>query len=465
MSGRYTKAADSPWLEGVVEVQFEDEIRPGSVLVRSGQAGALSDMASSAFPEKVGAILRQYGILQAAASFQTSPDEADRLYEEARKRGVPLPHQHSFVTLQFPRDADTGRIARELDEQPGVVRAVPVPISLPPQDPLLGSTDQLKRKKNSPLELQWYIFRCKADAAWQTSRGRGVVVANLDWGFDVTHVDLAANIDPSKAFNSVDSSSNVSQGAAVAHGTAATSLIGAAANGVGLVGFAPEATLWTIQANISGVPAGGQAQDAKRWVDAIEWVRNKASGGPRVVMNIEAQTGNLGNYEMVPSFNLAIQYAIAWDIVVCLAAGNGNRDAGRDDQAPPQAIPDSGAIVVGATRYSSAQNIRWAGSNWGGRVTIFAPGDPVHDVSASDNGGWENLFGGTSGATPKVAGTAALMLAANPALTPHEVRQILRDTATPLAAEPGKPPGHFLDSHAAVCKAAALAAPAGSAAD
>lgn len=178
-----------------------------------------------------------------------------------------------------------------------------------------------------------------------------------------------------------------------------------------------------------------------------------------MVINLEAQTGTLGNYEMVPSFRLAIQYAMAWGIVVCLAAGNGNRDAGRDDQTPPQQIPDTGSIVVGATRFDAVDNIRWSLSNWGARVTVYAPGDPSHDVTANDTGGWDNQFGGTSGATPKVAGTVALMLAVNPALTCADIRKILIETGTPLMVAPGEPPGVFLDSMAAVCNALELVAP------
>jgi Subtilase family len=46
---------------------------------------------------------------------------------------------------------------------------------------------------------------------------------------------------------------------------------------------------------------------------------------------------------------------------------------------------------------------------------------------------YTDKFSGTSAATPMVSGIAALMLSANPALTWAEVRQILRDTAIPIA--------------------------------
>jgi serine protease AprX len=62
---------------------------------------------------------------------------------------------------------------------------------------------------------------------------------------------------------------------------------------------------------------------------------------------------------------------------------------------------------------------------------------------------------GTSFSAPQVAGTVALMLEANPALTPAEVRDILQATATPLAPYYQHEVGAgMLNAHAAVLQAA-----------
>jgi subtilisin family serine protease len=45
------------------------------------------------------------------------------------------------------------------------------------------------------------------------------------------------------------------------------------------------------------------------------------------------------------------------------------------------------------------------------------------------NSRYTGAFGGTSSATPLVAGVAALVIAANPRLSAVQVKQILRDTA------------------------------------
>lgn len=178
-----------------------------------------------------------------------------------------------------------------------------------------------------------------------------------------------------------------------------------------------------------------------------------------MVINLEVQTANYGNYEMAPAVNLAIRNAIAKGIVVCVAAGNGNKDAGVDDEGNP--IPPTGSILVGATQYDPVSNIRAWFSNYGPRIVVSAPGDQNHDVTCSNssNDAYRNGFGGTSGATPKVSGTVALMLDANPSLTHDQIKQILASTGSPVPATGGKSIGVFLDTAAAVQAAVAAKTP------
>jgi subtilisin family serine protease len=55
--------------------------------------------------------------------------------------------------------------------------------------------------------------------------------------------------------------------------------------------------------------------------------------------------------------------------------------------------------------------------------------DPADPASADDT----PTFGGTSSATPKVAGVVALMLSVNLDLAPGQVKRILRATADDIA--------------------------------
>jgi subtilisin-like proprotein convertase family protein len=158
--------------------------------------------------------------------------------------------------------------------------------------------------------------------------------------------------------------------------------------------------------------------------------------------------------------------------VIVFAAGNANRPINGtvNEQNWPKNIvkgntnwlsgfavhPD--VITVSA---STSLNKKAAYSNWGGNVSICAPSNnappgmwfqetgfvytqpaivsslfgagmfTTDQIGAAgyDAGNFTNNFGGTSSATPIVAGVAALVLSANPDLTAQQVKRILQDTA------------------------------------
>ena len=217
-----------------------------------------------------------------------------------------------------------------------------------------------------------------------------------------------------------------------------------------MAGYAPESALWAIQADSSTSPKVFE----EPWAEAIDFVSRTDASGRRKVIILEVQTSPaFGNYEQIPSVHRAIRAAIADNCVVCVAAGNGNRPADRNDRNEP--FDPTGSILVGATAFHETQNKRASFSNYGSRVVVSAPGDPLHDLTCGQAGdsAYRNAFGGTSGATPKVAGVVALMLSVNPDLTHADVREILTGTGTPLTEDPGKPIGVFLNAEAAVAEA------------
>jgi hypothetical protein len=67
---------------------------------------------------------------------------------------------------------------------------------------------------------------------------------------------------------------------------------------------------------------------------------------------------------------------------------------------------------------------------------VSAPGE---GTTSTTNGGGYSSFGGTSGATPHVCGTVALIFGVNPNLTPAEVSMIIQTTSVEKGA-PGKDP-------------------------
>jgi subtilisin family serine protease len=118
----------------------------------------------------------------------------------------------------------------------------------------------------------------------------------------------------------------------------------------------------------------------------------------------------------------AVANSIASGVTYGIAAGNSSADACTFSPARV-----STAITVGATDISDN---RASFSNFGTCVHIFAPG--VNITSAwNTNDTATNTISGTSMATPHVVGAAALILAANPAWTPSQVRSNMVANATP----------------------------------
>jgi subtilisin family serine protease len=459
---------------GVVEVQFREGVVP-TVAAQGLEGPVQIRSAADIGLDQVNTVLRRYQLVKAEPTFLTSHEEATTAQATARAQGIEAPLLSHFVTLHFPEETNIQEVANELNKLPEVERAVPVPVALPPSlaiavppeseleleaaapelppvgnplaEPLVGTTDQVVLNPVTGLENQWYIFRCRANTAWNKASGNNVVIADVDWGCRTSHQDLAPNIE--RTYNSFDGTTDVTHGSSVFHGTGVAGHAGAAVNSKGMAGFAYQARLWPIQADSgTGTSLGGNA-----WARGIDYVRTTDSGGRRKIVILEVQTGAFGNYEQVPSVNTAIKTAIASGVIVCVAAGNGNRDAGIDDSGNP--IPETGSILVGATAYNATQNVRAGFSNYGPRIVVCAPGDSAHDLTcdnASDTA-YRNGFGGTSGATPKVAGTAGLILSINPSLTHAQVRQILNSTGSAVVTDPGKPVGTFLNADAAVKQA------------
>ncbi len=121
---------------------------------------------------------------------------------------------------------------------------------------------------------------------------------------------------------------------------------------------------------------------------------------------------------------IAVNNAVAAGVIVAVASGN---DGALNAVSSPACA--SNAIAVGAVNDFDG---RTPFSNEGPQLDVVAPGAPVTSLNAPINGGGFVTFQGTSMATPHVAGLAALILDANPTLTPTQVRSAIQNNALDL---------------------------------
>ncbi|HKQ99299.1 MAG TPA: S8 family serine peptidase, partial [Pyrinomonadaceae bacterium] len=306
--------------------------------------------------------------------------------------------------------------------------------------------------------------------------GRNVTVAVLDTGVDGTHADLAGRVVQNVKLVDTQSLSigftepiNVENlpttDQAYGHGTFVAGLIAGsgARSGGKYGGVAPGANLLGLSAgdlNLSFVLSG------------FDYLLSRGASLNVRVVNCSFSANTV--FDLNDPVNVATKMLTDRGVNVVFSAGN--TGSGQHTLNPYAVAP--WVISVGATdERGNLANFSSRGDMGSGlfRPTIVAPG--VNLVSLRSIG--VNVTGtlglleadrnrltpaelpfyttasGTSFSAPQVSGTIALMLEANPRLTPRQIRDILQRTATPL-------PNYFqhevgagmLNAHAAVLEAA-----------
>ena len=241
------------------------------------------------------------------------------------------------------------------------------------------------------------------------NKGTGVKVAILDTGIDTNHPDLS--YDPSCSASFV-SGETIEDGNG--HGTHTAGTVAALDNDTGVVGVAPEATLCIYK--VLSNSGGGF------YSDIIAALDRAVSDGVQVTNNSYGSSGDPGAI-----VKAAFDTAYAAGVLHAAAAGNSGNSPGRGDNCIYPARWDS-LIATAATK---ADDNRAKFSSTCPELELAAPG---YRINSTVPGGGYSEKSGTSMASPHVAGTAALVFAANPGWSNDDVRTQLQNTADDLGS-------------------------------
>jgi subtilase family protein len=248
---------------------------------------------------------------------------------------------------------------------------------------------------------QWWRADVRADQSEPPGPGKPVTI--VDVGVDLAHPEFAGRPDTA-ALNT----QRVTDSRDDFHGTAVASVAAAPANGVGIVGIYPQATLHVYDADLSGRLTDGEL---------IRGIDIAASAGPGVI-NL-----SLGGTQFDPALQDVIYSAIRRGSVIVAASGN-SREEGNPINFPANM---SHVLTVAATD-SSDHVASFSSSSVG--VDIAAPGvDIPAAVPTLYLAAGFTTVDGTSFSAPMVAGAAAWVWTARPDLDNTQLFDIMRWSA------------------------------------
>jgi hypothetical protein len=429
-----------------IDVKF----RAGPVRLRDGapvrEAGAPADPQAAARLRRIGRWQRAHRV---------SEQDLERLRARAaRAGGRPAPDLNLYFRVTLPPGADADRAIRELQQLPNVEAAYlaprPAPLaaapdySLPPAGPVAPYQQYLDA---APQGIGARLARGLAGA-----NGAGITVCDVEYSWNAAHTDLPAVTlygpnfyDP---FTGIQADPDN-------HGTAVMGVLGSKNNGGGSTGIAYDASVAFAAAQTSADPASYNVAAA-----ITQCASNLEAGD--VVLIEQQMYGPNSDFSgcngcvpvewYKPTYD-AIRLVVAGGIVVVEAAANGaeNLDApiystGNGGHYPFLPANDSGALLVGAggsPAYGDDARSAHDFSDYGATLDVQGWGDSVVTTgygdlfSAEGKSSWfTSGFGGTSAASPVVAGAVAVVQGVHkerfgaPA-SPAKVRSLLRATGTP----------------------------------
>lgn len=321
---------------------------------------------------------------------------------------------------------------------------------------------------------QWHLYS-KAQAApdidrnadasvyeaWQITKGtREIVVAVLDDGFELSHPDFQG---AEKVVHPTDFTGNDDQPLPEGgdyHGTPCAGVAIAEENGQGCVGAAPGCAFMPVRFPLNAADAWlieiFRYISARAHIVSCSW--GMSPGNYPLASSVTQTLSQLARSGGKDGKGLVIVFAAGnYDAPIDATVSYPIRWLGRDAQGNRRIFTASGRMLNGfpahpeviAVGAMTSLNQKALYSNWGSQLSVTAPSNnfdpttynqlPGRGITTTDNEyygsdftpgkRYTNSFGGTSSATPLVAGICALVKTANPGLTAAQIKEVLEQSA------------------------------------
>ena len=380
------------------------------------------------------------------------------------------PRTGAIITrvLDVPAGRTIAQFATSMRAQPEVVSADPERLyytesstAFTPNDTHFNNTQQ------------WSMFAIGAPNAWGYTHGSsGVAIAIIDTGVDFTHQDFAGSkiTFAESILSGVKTAGNAAAQDTDGHGTNVAGIAAADTNnGFGYAGVGFDTSLQIYKVFSNGTAANKYSTSANSG-DVTQAIYDAVAQGARVI-NLSLGTCQVEGAD--PMQRDAVAFALSHHVSVVAAAGNersgtsGDPNCANGSSTVDFPAAYDGVIAVGASKLDDTKSPGIPSplnteavasySNSGPGLTLVAPGgdptpaDTAAGATTTDLLHWiaglysttaadptmqcsnkldcRALFAGTSQATPHASGTAALMLAVNPGLSPAQIKTILASTA------------------------------------
>jgi subtilisin family serine protease len=320
-------------------------------------------------------------------------------------------------------------------------------------------------------ENQWNVLKVNADDVWALGyTGAGIIVAVIDTGVNYNHTDIANNMwdggseYPNHGWDFINGDNDPMDDNG--HGTHCAGTVSSYGTNGKQCGIAKDAKIMALKS----LGSNGSGSSAYT-IPAIEFAISHGAD----ILNMSLG----GNYGGFWPYRVALENVLHCGVIASVSAGNEGENlstypiplnVGCPGNCPaPWRHPDqtlkgghSAIVTVGATtsddthsNFSSQGPSTWAeGENIGFyddypwdssdptkigliKPDISAPGSGIVSLLYSSNDGYTSM-NGTSMAAPCVAGVMALMLQANPTLTPVEIDSIIETKAVKIESQTSK---------------------------